>query len=370
VEALESAFSGSRIVVGFGMEKAQEGLFDRVLVDREHAEKRVVVLQAVMEGVFALVNQTGLVIVLFLGGWFVLNDPNFTLGDFYAFVAYLSGLTNPLWTIAWFFVSTNVANTSIKRMQELELEEERPAGDETLTEQQPALAIEHLGFAYADNGGASVLRDVSLTVRPGETVALVGPVGCGKSTLIECAVGLLEPDAGTVALGDTPLFELSDAERARHLAYAPQEPLLFSGGVDLNVTLGRTLEPATVESSLRTACLDEEVALDHEVAQGGKGLSGGQRARVSLARAIAGAPKVLVLDDVTSALDALTEQRFWNQIRAQLPDTAILVSTHREATAQRADRVLWLQDGVILHEGLHEQLVATEAGYQQLFALE
>lgn len=371
VEALESAFSGSRIVVGFGMEGAQRGLLDRVLRRRERAEKRVVTLQAALEGIVALMNQAGLVVVLFLGGWFVLKDPGFTLGDFYAFVAYLSGLTMPLWTISWFFVSTNVAHTSVKRLQALEAEPARELGDQTLAERHPALRVRDLAFTYAGNGGREVLRSVSLEVRAGETVALVGPVGCGKSTLLECAVGLLAPDAGAVELGGKPLLSLGDEERARHVAYSPQEPLLFSGSVGLNVTLGReTVAETAVQRSLRTACLGEEVKADKEVAPGGKGLSGGQRARVSIARAIAGDPAVLVLDDVTSALDAQTERRFWDRVRGHLPDAGILVSTHREATAQRADRVLWLEDGVILHAGTHAELLTGHAGYQRLFAMD
>ncbi len=214
-----------------------------------------------------------------------------------------------------------------------------------------------------------VLKDVSLSVRPGETVALVGPVGCGKSTLLECATGLLTPDAGEVRLGSQPLAALKDEVRARHIGYAPQEPQLFAGSVGMNVSLDRdTVSGDAVLRSLRTARLTREVPVDKDVAQGGKGLSGGQQQRVAIARALAGAPTLLVLDDVTSALDARTEQQFWGHLRSQLPDAGILVSTHREATAQRADRVLWLEGGSIRHEGTHASLLAEHEGYQRLFA--
>jgi len=371
VETLEAGFSGARIVVGFGMEGAQERLFDRVLKERERTEKRVVSLQALLEGFFSIMNQVGLVIVLFLGGWFVFTDPRFTLGDFYAFVAYLSGLTMPLWTISWFFVSTAVTHTSLKRMQELEAAPERAVGREELPERHPVLKLDQLSFAYprAEGEPVSVLKELSLSVRPGETVALVGPVGCGKSTLLECATGLLAPDAGEVRLGSRPLAALKDEVRARHIGYAPQEPQLFAGSLGMNVSMDREqVSGDAVLRSLRTARLTQEVPVDKEVAPGGKGLSGGQQQRVAIARALAGAPSVLVLDDVTSALDARTEQQFWGHLRSQLPDAGILVSTHREATAQRADRVVWLEGGRIREEGKHAALLEAHEGYRRLFA--
>ena len=370
VETLEAGFSGSRIVLGFGMEGAQERLFDGVLRERERTEKRVVTLQAVLEGFFSIMNQVGLVIVLFLGGWFVFTDRSFTLGDFYAFVAYLSGLTMPLWTISWFFVSTSVTHTSIQRMQELEAAPERgPASRSCPSGTRCCDGEPLLRLPPPEGEPVPVLREVSLSVRPGETVALVGPVGCGKSTLLECATGLLTPDTGEVRLGSQPLAALRDEVRARHIGYAPQEPQLFAGSVGMNVSLDReAVSGDAVLRSLRTARLTREVPVDKEVAQGGKGLSGGQQQRVAIARALAGAPSLLVLDDVTSALDARTEQQFWGQLRSQLPDAGILVSTHREATAQRADRVLWLEAGRIRHEGTHASLLAEHEAYQRLFA--
>jgi len=368
VEALESALSGIRIVVGYAMEGAQKRLVGEALTRREEAEKSVVVLQALLEGIFAIVNQGGLVVVLFFGGWLVLKDPGFSLGDFYAFVAYLSGLAMPLWTISWFFVSTKVADTSIGRLEELETEPERVPGKKTLDKRHPSLELDRVAFSY--EGKPPVLSAVSVMVRPGETVALVGPVGCGKTTLLDCAVGLLEPAQGRVLLGGLPLSELTDEERSRRMAYSPQEPQLFSGSVSENVTLGREwVSEEAVRRAFLTAHLTGELEPEGNVSQSGKDLSGGQRGRVSIARSVAGKPEVLVLDDVTSALDARTERGFWDRLRQDLPDAAILVSTHREATAQRAGRVLWLEKGVILHEGTHQELLR-ESGYRRLFAKE
>jgi ATP-binding cassette subfamily B multidrug efflux pump len=367
VNVLESAYSGVRIVLSFVAEKAQSGLLDRVLKEREASEKNVLTVRALLEALGALMNQIGVIVVLFAGGYFLMKG-RITLGDFYAFVTYLSSLTEPLWTISWFFVSTTLVGTSVKRMEELEEAPERQIGT-----REPGhtgiLELKDLGFAWVD--GQPVLSGIGLAVQRGEMVALVGPVGCGKSTLLDLAAGLLPPSAGQVTLDGVPVNELESTRRSGWLGYVPQENLLFSGTVAENVSMDREgIDAERVRQSLRTACVLDEFPPEREIAQGGVGLSGGQRARVAIARALAAKPDILLLDDVTSALDASTEQRFWLHLRRWLPDTGVLVSTHREATARVADRVLWLDHGRILHSGRHEDLLRAHPDYMELFARE
>jgi ABC-type multidrug transport system fused ATPase/permease subunit len=216
---------------------------------------------------------------------------------------------------------------------------------------------------------SQLLNNLDLEINRGETVALVGPVGCGKSTLLELAAGILDPEAGSIELGGVPVNEIRETERSSLLGWVPQESLLFSGSIDENVTLGREGITAEVAgSALEAACVIDEFPPDKIIEQGGIGLSGGQRGRVAMARALAARPAFLLLDDATSALDAETERRFWLKVREMLPDSGILVATHREATAQIADRVLWLENGVILHEGRHDDLLMYHEGYTRLFA--
>ncbi len=369
VDVLESAFSGVRIVISYAAELAQSMLLDRVLKRRIRSEKNVLTLRAVLEGLGALLNQSGVIVVLFAGGVFLMRG-EITLGDFYAFVAYLSSLTNPLWTISWFFVSTTLVASSVDRMVEVEDQEERRAGSR-MPEDPDRLRIEDLHFAWRRNGedGPPLLTGVSLELARGETVALVGPVGCGKSTLLELAAGILEPRRGSITLGGVPVGELDDERRSHILGWVPQESLLFSGSVRENVCLSRDgVEDREIHGALDAACVLDEFPPLREIAQGGVGLSGGQRGRVSLARAMATRPAFLLLDDATSSLDADTERRFWARTAESLPRSGILVATHREATARAADRVLWLEEGRILHEGTHEGLLSAHESYKQLFA--
>ncbi len=365
VDVLEAAFSGVRIVLSYVAEKAQSRLLDDVLRRREHSERNVLTLRAVLEGLGALLNQLGVIVVLFVGGYYLMKG-QITLGDFYAFVTYLSSLTEPLWTISWFFVSTTLVGSSVDRMQEVEKEEERTPGNRH-PEQEGQLVLEDLAFSYPN--GAQVLEQVALQVQRGEMVALVGPVGCGKSTLLDLAAGLLPPDRGEVRLDGLPVRELKNDLRSRWLGYVPQENLLFSGSVYENVSMEREgIGEHEVALSLKTACVRDEFPPEREIAQGGTGLSGGQRARVAIARALVTRPEFLLLDDVTSALDASTEQSFWTELRNWLPRAGVLVSTHREATARVADRVLWLDRGRIAHSGRHEELLQAHPEYQELFA--
>ncbi len=369
VDVLESAFSGIRIVIGYAAEQAQYLLLKKALKRRVVAEEKVVFLRSVLENLSNFLNQVGVLIVIFVGGWFVMREW-LTLGDFYAFYAYLSGLAETIWTLSWFFVSTKLAEASVDRLVELEDGEPLRHGRRHDRPEQPSLTLENVSFDF--HGQKQALRavdGVSLNVRPGETVALVGPVGCGKSTLLHLAAGMLPPMTGTVQLGEIPVMDCSANTRAGLVGFVPQESLLFTGSVLTNVTLDREgISRADAERALYTAMALDEFPLSKEIHQGGVGLSGGQRARVALARAIAGKPPFLVLDDVTASLDAATESIFWQRLEKLLPGTTVLVATHREATARISDRVIWLEQGAILREGKHEELLKQFKDYRKLFA--
>jgi len=369
VDVLESAFSGIRIVIGYAAEQAQYLLLKKALKRRVKAEERVVFLRSLLESLSNFLNQIGLLVVIFVGGWFVIKD-FMSLGDFYAFYAYLSGLTETIWTLSWFFVSTKLAEASVDRMVELEKGTPPEQGDRTSSSNDSSLRLQDVSFSFHDNGVETVAADnVSLNIKPGETVALVGPVGCGKSTLLHLAAGILPPDSGSVSVGKIPVNDFTAEARAQLGGFVPQEAMLFSGSVLINVTMEREgITEEGAEAALYAAVADSEFSLDKEIHQGGVGLSGGQRAMVALARALAGRPPFLVLDDVTASLDAATEGVFWQRLQIMLPEATVLVATHREATARISDRVVWLDRGAILHEGAHEELLAEFKNYRRLFA--
>ncbi|NQV14837.1 ABC transporter ATP-binding protein [bacterium] len=364
---LESAFSGIRIVIGFVMEKAQERLFKENMESRKNAEERVVFLRSILEGIGGLVNQVGLVIILFVGGYYVINQ-QISLGDFYAFIAYMTGITEPIWTISWFFVSLKLAETSVDRLQEIERSENRPRKTATMEMPFQQLNIHDLSFNFPDDEKA-VIQQVTFSALPGEKVGIVGEVGSGKTVLLKLISGWFAPTDGSIDLNGQNLADFSDTTRAGNIAYVPQDIGLFSGTISDNITMGRQGK-RSLEAVTHAAVIDDELDPEKMLEQGGVGLSGGQKARVALARAFYGQTPVYIFDDVTSALDLNTEKILWRNINADYADALFLVATHREATAAEMDRVVWINQGQIFKEGNHVDLLRDNPDYRSLFAHE
>ncbi len=362
---LESAFSGIRIVIGFVMENAQERLFKTNMEDRKQAEERVVYIRSFLESLGSLINQVGLVVILFLGGYYVIHG-EITLGTFYAFIAYMTGITEPIWTISWFFVSLKMAESSVDRLEEIEEFENKPIHDSNITPPVENLIVNDLHFRFSDND-SDIISSINFKSNPGEKIGIVGEVGSGKTVLLKLISGWFVPSSGSVEINRVRLDQLSDASRAGNIAYVPQDIELFSGTVSDNITMGRD-EHRPLGDIIDAAVIDNELDLDKVLEQGGVGLSGGQRARVALARAFYGNTPIYIFDDVTSALDLKTEKRLWDNINRDYSEAMFLVATHREATAAEMDRVVWIKDGQIHEEGQHSDLLRLHPEYRSLFA--
>ena len=369
---LESAFSGIRIVIGFVMEQAQEKLFKTNMEERKVAEERVVYIRSILESIGGLVNQVGLVIILFVGGYYVIQG-SISLGDFYAFIAYMAGITEPIWTISWFFVSLKMAESSVERLEEIEGFENRKERKLSLDQEtggasSGSLDLQVKGLKFQFSGDTQpVIKGMDFHAKAGEKVGIVGEVGSGKTILLKLISGWFTPTAGHVTLNGHDLEELGDTSRAENIAYVPQDIELFSGTVAENISMGRS-EKKSMKEIKQIAVIGDELDPEKMLEQGGVGLSGGQRARVALARAFFGDTAVYIFDDVTSALDLNTEKILWQNIDRNYPSGLFLVATHREATASEMDRVVWIKEGEIFCEGTHESLLNEHPDYRSLFA--
>lgn len=326
-------------------------------IDRfRQASERTVTTQLALARLEALFSPTiqllisAAVFAALWGGGLKAVAKELTSGELVAFIQFMGMLAWPLTSLSWAFLLFRKGNLSLGRIDDLLRGPTEDPGEEGAP---PAGTLEVRGLWCRG------LCDVSFTVRPGERIAIVGPVGAGKSTLLDVLLGLLPTPRGSVFFGGKDLSELSLKARRRIFAGVPQDGFLFSGTLRENIGPG-------AEEGFRAACLDRDglaEGLDTQVGERGGAVSGGQRQRIALARALVRHAPVLVLDEPFSALDVGTEAA----IREALPaGTTILLATHQVWTAGWADRVLVLDEGRLVEAGSPAELVAREGLYAEL----
>lgn len=395
-DTLEAAFSGIRILKAFNGEAGQARHFTGVLNRRIGVELAVTRLWVGMRSLFEGVQYFGIPVVILAGGYMIIHK-EISLGTFYAFYWYQKELLQPLLDIPNLFVTARQAYACIDR--EIEIEETEPVSKDgpyplrvsAATEQAldgPAhistngapsptitsLELRKVTFCY-DPGLPNAVEGVSLTLRAGQSAAIVGAVGSGKTTLLKLAAGILRPTQGEVLVNGKAFEQHASQELLARIGYVPQEANLFSETVAENVSFGRDLSRDTVENALSMAQVRDEMqrlpgGLDQVLGQRGLTVSGGQKQRLAIARALAGKPDLLLMDDVTASLDAENERRFWDMLEASLPEVMCLMVTHRLATARKADVVYMVEDGRLVGQGSHAELVRSCEQYRQFLTRE
>ncbi|MBL3699960.1 ABC transporter ATP-binding protein [Leucobacter luti] len=307
-----------------------------------------------------------------------------TVGELFAFFAMAAALQWPMSSLGYlysFLVDTRTATDRVFEVFDAPVTITDPAEPRTIAEPRGELAFRNVRFAYPDAGAAEpdLLAGIDLVLRPGETMAIVGATGSGKTTLTTLPTRLFDVTGGAVELDGVDVRELRLSELRRRIGVAFEEPILFSASVRENVLLGRDdLDPDSPEAdAVLTQALDVAQAgfaaelpngVDTEVGEEGLSLSGGQRQRLALARVVAAAPDVLVLDDPLSALDVDTEALVEAALRRVLADTTALIVAHRPSTVSMADRVAVLWEGRIEAVGTHAELLRENAHYRYLIA--
>jgi ABC-type multidrug transport system fused ATPase/permease subunit len=362
-DTLEASFSDIRIVKAFNGEAGQERRLDQVLQERVRIQLKLAKLIALVHQSDNVASRIGQVVVLSVGGLMVI-DGQITLGTLFALHLYLDMLVQPMMDLPNLFVGARQAFVSIEREEEIL---RAPAASRTHAPSQThppiaSVALDRVTFAYRDDL-APALDEVTCDIPVGSTVAVVGPVASGKSTLLRVLAGLLPLRHGAVTYGDRRLDGWHwPALRAR-IGYVPQESLLFSETIADNVAFGRDVPASFVQTCLDTAQMTADLAhiesgASARLGRGGTLVSGGQRQRIAIARALAGRPEVLLLDDCTSALDAHNEDRLWEGIRQTCPGATIFCVSHRPTTIRRADLILVMDRGRLVDAGTHQQLSA------------
>jgi ATP-binding cassette subfamily B protein len=314
----------------------------------------------------------GLAAILFFGGRRVI-DGSLTLGEFAAFYAYLLMLISPMRSLGIFLGMAQRAVASGARV--FQILDRAPAM--TSPPGAPALPpgdghVELRGVSFSYETGPPVLRDVSLDVPAGRTVAIVGPTGSGKTTLVALLPRLYDPDTGTVTVDGVDLREVDLESLRNEVGLVSDEPFLFSASIRENIAYARQdASDREVEEAARRAGIHDFVAglpdgYATRVGERGMTLSGGQRQRVAIARAIIKDPRILILDDATSSVDATTEAQIKGALRELMRDRTTFVIAHRLSTIALADEIVVLEDGAIAARGTHEELLETSPLYREI----
>jgi ATP-binding cassette, subfamily B, bacterial len=319
----------------------------------------------------ALPNLGTLVVLLIGAGRVASGDTS--AGDLVSIAYLFSLLALPVRAIGWVLADLPRALAGYDRVTPvLEATGETPYGPDAAPPADGGAPLALTGVAHTFDGATrSTLHGVTFDVAAGSTLAVVGPTGSGKSTLAGLLVRLVDPADGTVLLDGVDLRRLREGEVSVQAAFVPQGTFLFDDTVRGNVTLGGRYDDEQVWAALRTAAADDFVArlpegLDTRVGERGATLSGGQRQRLALARAVIRRPRLLVLDDATSAVDPAVEARILDALRAAEPPATVVVVAYRQATIALADEVVWLENGRVGARGSHEQLLAEVPGYRAL----
>lgn len=372
-DVMEACFSGIKVIKAYNREDAQKRVFSDAVDCRKGAEVKAAYAHAIIHSLWGHIWQLGVVVILIVGGKMVI-DGTLTIGEFVAFDTYVLMLIYPMFDIGQFVVAGRRGAVSVDRLRELErhtpeiVEPENPSAIE-----DNGMTIEFKNVSFSYDGAVLNLKNIDLTAGPGEMIALVGPVGSGKSTILNLMPRLYDPGSGEILINGIDLRQLSLEQLRENIGYVPQEPLLFSDTLENNVIFHRDrIDPEMAAESSEIAQLSDDVALLRDgyktrVGARGVNLSGGQKQRVALARAISGGPKLLLLDDCTASLDAVTEQKLWQELRRILPGTTCLFVSHRTTTVKLADQILVLDRGEIVERGRHDELIANDGLYKKLY---
>jgi len=403
---LESSFSGIRLVKSYTMEERNTRSLRRILNERIVAAVRSVRAEAIIGVMWGGISELGILLVLGVGGILVIRQ-TLTLGQFVAFNAYILMLIQPMFDIGNFFVAGKRAQAAEERIRAMS--EFAPDVDiHTGARKPPSHAevfLTNVGFGYPTTPAAApaadartpdtdprppapgprtpTLSDINMVLAPGAKIGIAGTVGSGKSTIMRLLLRIAEPSVGEVTLNGVPLKEFEIESLHDLFGYAPQEANLFSDTIQNNIQLGREVPgvdsdarraatEARLQEIVRIAQLESDVkdmpkGLLETIGERGLKLSGGQKGRVSIARALFNKPKILLLDDVTASLDAETEQQFIKDVVEYMQDATLLIVSHRLSILAACDIVFVMDRGRIVESGTHAELLEKRGTYWKLY---
>ena len=376
---VEENFSGIRVVQSLGVQAQQEQEFFQVSEGNLQAGVKAMILLALIFPLTSLTTGTGTALLLWYGGLQVLGG-TITLGVFVAFLTYLRRFYQPLRNLSDLFNTYLSALASMDRiMMVLETPDVRSDAPLARAVPEPAqgkIVFDHVSFSYhsGDETVTAALKDICLTIEPGEHLGIAGATGAGKSTLASLLAGLMDPSSGDIRLDDVPLSSIPRDQLHRLIAVIPQQVFLYTGSVYENIAFGKpgaSLQEV-METANKTKAHDMIMGLPQGyqtvIGEEGTGLSGGQRQLIAYTRAMMKNAPILILDEATASMDVTLEAQVQSSLALLLQERTALIIAHRLSTIRGMDRICILNQGSLAACGTHEELAKSNLYYQELLA--
>ena len=371
--------SGARVIRAFSKQDHEEARFRTAANDQTDTAIRVGKLSALLNPLTYLIMNFAVIAIVWFGGMRVTSG-GMTQGEVIAFVNYMSQTLLALIVVANLVVTFTKAAASAGRVNEvLEMETSVPEpanGPVSPKQGAPEIAFSHVSFSYSGDGGEHgekyAVKDLDFTIRKGETIGIIGGTGSGKSTLVSLIPRFYDVTEGSVSVEGINVKEYPFSQLREKVGMVPQLAELFSGTIASNLRWGNAhATQQELENALRIAQAKDFVdrlplGLESPVSQGGKNFSGGQKQRLTIARALAGKPEILILDDSASALDFATDAALRRALKAETQGMTVLMVSQRVSTVKAADRILVLDDGTMAGLGTHEELMESCEVYREI----
>lgn len=369
----QESFSGISVIKAYGIEPQTSSNFETLSATSKQKQINLVKVQAFFFPMMILLIGTSNLLVIYVGGMQYINGEVESLGTIAEFIIYVNMLTWPVATVGWVTSIVQQAEASQKRINEfLKIEPEIKNNVESRSQITGDIVFKNVSFTY-DDTNIQALNHVSFNIKQGETLAILGKTGSGKSTILDLIGRLYDIDEGAILINDTKINRLNLSDLRNSIGYVPQDAFLFSDTIKSNIKFGK--EDATdddVIEAAKNAQVHKNIkkfknGYNTVLGERGITLSGGQKQRVSIARAIIKSPEILLFDDCLSAVDTETEEKILKNLNKISTGKTTVIVSHRVSSAKNADKIIVLDEGEIVQEGSHETLINIDGYYKHLY---
>ncbi|MFO7795526.1 MAG: ABC transporter ATP-binding protein [Promethearchaeati archaeon] len=374
---IQENVQGIKVVKSFSREDHEIKEFTKINDDYYEDSMNIITLQATFDPIIYLIDNIAFLLVILVGGTLVLRG-RMTFGELFSFILVMNFSVEPLYFVARFLANMPQISETSERVAHI-LKSEIDVKESLAKKEMPPIKgkveFNNVSFSYDSDGKQRVLKDVNIAVNPGETIAILGATGSGKSTLIKLIPRFYEVTEGEILIDGVNIKDVSFKSLRKQIGYVSQDRILFSRSIKENIAFGkRDINERAIKNAAKIAHIDEfiedELPKKYETKVGERGmtLSGGQKQRVAIARALAVKPRILLLDDCFSSVDVDTEYEIQRLLKDVIEDTTTFLITQRLSTVRHADRIMVMENGRISQLGSHQDLMNQENGiYKKLY---